>query len=611
VSINNRLVGILKLAREREADLLVMGAFGAQRADVGFGTVATACVRKAAADVLLVRDTQVGAFRTIVAAVDFSETSLRALDRAAQFAAKDGAELHVLHVFSAPWSRFHYRARTPLVEPAQQVEYRNALERRLADVAGRIQAAYPGLRVRTACEDRKGHRSGIVEYAKRVSADLIVLGTRGRTTMRDILLGSTAEKVLAVAMLRPGREARGLRAPLGGRRASVHNPGTPSASAWLRAGGRSRGDLPRRGRAPSPRGPSGRRGRALALPWPPEDHAPEPSCAQAGPRRRRRRDRRARLPARAAGPPPRPATPTPPPWPTRRPPSFPRPLPPPSAPEDVTLSRPDPDRRRPAPRAEGARACGACDGGADSKGPFAGIVVDKDGKPVAGAEVRIVGGWGRGGGVNEAAIPPVTTAGDGKFAFTLERAVASVRVLARARGLAAARPDVEVAPERETRVVMVPAAIVRVTVVEADGTTPVRGAIVRVLCGDRAAAQGDGFVPGGLWWTDKGTTDARGVAELAANGGRAAVTYARGPNGPYGRKDGLLVPPEGLDVKVALVATSTLVLTVKGPDGETLSGGHVLVVSTAGVWEARPTRRAPGASKGSCGGRARRTATLG
>lgn len=261
---------------------------------------------------------------------------------------------------------------------------------------------------------------------------------------------------------------------------------------------------------------------------------------------------------------------------------------PPSAPEDVTLFAPgigNPPPAAPPAAPREPEPAGPVQGGAESKGPFAGIVVDKDGKPVAGAEVRIVGGWGRGGGIDATAIPPVTTAGDGRFAFTLEREVASVRVLARARGFAAARPDVEVAPERETRVVMVPAAMVRVTVVEPDGSTPVRGALVTVLCGDRAAAQDDGFVPGGLGWTDQATTDARGVAELAANGGRAAVTYARGPSGPYGRKDGLLVPPEGLDVKVALVATSTLVLTVKGPDGATLSGVQMLVVSTAGVWE--------------------------
>jgi hypothetical protein len=35
-----------------------------------------------------------------------------------------------------------------------------------------------------------------VQYAQGVGADLIVLGTRGRTNLRDLLLGSTAEKVL-------------------------------------------------------------------------------------------------------------------------------------------------------------------------------------------------------------------------------------------------------------------------------------------------------------------------------------------------------------------------------------------------------------------------------
>ncbi len=267
---------------------------------------------------------------------------------------------------------------------------------------------------------------------------------------------------------------------------------------------------------------------------------------------------------------------------------------PPTAPEDVTLFAPGigtaPPASAPAPAKEPEPA-GPVEGGAETKGPFAGIVVDREGKPVAGAEVRIVGGWAfgpmrpDGGGIDEAVIPKVTTAGDGRFTFTLERKVASVRVLARARGFAAARPDVELAPERETRVVMVPAAVVRVTVVEPDGATPVRGAIVRVLCGDRAAPRGN--ATGALGWTDEATTDARGVAEVSANGGPAAVIFARGGSGPWGRKDGLLVPPEGLEVKVALAATSTLVLTVNGPDGRALSGVRVLVVGGGGIWEGR------------------------
>lgn len=196
VSINNRLVGILNHAREHNADLLVMGAFGDRSPDVGFGTVATACVRKSMTDVLLVRDTQVGPFKCVVAAVDFSETSARALARAAMFAAQDGAELHMLHVFAAPWHRLNYRTPEPMAPAHIQKQYSDALERRLADFAAPVAEAHKGLRIRPICYDHAGHRSGIVEYAKSVSADLIALGTRGRTNLRDILLGSTAEKAL-------------------------------------------------------------------------------------------------------------------------------------------------------------------------------------------------------------------------------------------------------------------------------------------------------------------------------------------------------------------------------------------------------------------------------
>lgn len=200
VSINNRLVGILRAAREHHADLLVLGAAGDHQADVGIGSVARSCVRKSMTDVLVVRDSRPSTpgspFRCVVAAVDFSETSLRALRRAAQYASRDAAELHVLHVFSAPWHGVHYRSPSPLAQPHQQKQYRESLQRRLQDFAAPVLGSHPGLRSSLAVFDHSGHRSGIVEYACSVSADLIVLGTRGRTNLRDVLLGSTAEKAL-------------------------------------------------------------------------------------------------------------------------------------------------------------------------------------------------------------------------------------------------------------------------------------------------------------------------------------------------------------------------------------------------------------------------------
>jgi len=200
VSINNRIVGILRAVRDHKADLLVLGAAGEHAADVGVGSVARACVRKSMTDVLVVRDSRPAApaapFRCIVAAVDFSANSLRALQRAADYASRDGAMLHVLHVFSAPWHGVHYRSPTPLAQPHQQQQYRDTLQRRLQDFAAPVLDSHPGLRSTIQVFDHAGHRSGIVEYACAVHADLIALGTRGRTNLRDVLLGSTAEKAL-------------------------------------------------------------------------------------------------------------------------------------------------------------------------------------------------------------------------------------------------------------------------------------------------------------------------------------------------------------------------------------------------------------------------------
>jgi len=203
VAINNRIVGIQSRARVDKADLIVLGAYGDRSPDLGVGSVATACVRKSACDVLLVRETRAKAgapaepFRTVVAAVDFSPTSLRALERAAGIAAADGAALHVLHVFSAPWQRLHYRAPTPETAPSFKKQYLDALSGRLAEFAKPVLALHPGVAATLAVHEHPGHRSGIVDYATGVSADLIALGTRGRTNVRDILLGSTAERALA------------------------------------------------------------------------------------------------------------------------------------------------------------------------------------------------------------------------------------------------------------------------------------------------------------------------------------------------------------------------------------------------------------------------------
>jgi nucleotide-binding universal stress UspA family protein len=196
VEIDEPVAAILRLVRERSADLLVLGTHGTSPPDRGAGALATACVRKARASVLLVREAQLGPFRSVVACVDFSDTARKALEQAARMAAHDGAVLHVLHIFDAPWHRLHYRAPTPQASADYQKQYRDALRRRLQAFCEPVVPEAARLSARYEMFDYKGHGAGITEFVKQIAADLVVLGTRGRTNLRDILLGSTAERVM-------------------------------------------------------------------------------------------------------------------------------------------------------------------------------------------------------------------------------------------------------------------------------------------------------------------------------------------------------------------------------------------------------------------------------
>jgi len=196
VAVDHRVRGIVRLARERGASLLVLGAHGERVRGEGVGTTAASCVRRSTVDVLLVRDGHEGPFRRVVACVDFSEHSLAALARAGELAGRDGAELRVLHVFQAPWHRLHYRAPTPEVDPHFQRQYRDALERRLRGVVE--VAVGPSVAASAAYEvmDHREDRNAIVEYVSGSGADLVALGSHGRTDVLDVFLGTTAEAVL-------------------------------------------------------------------------------------------------------------------------------------------------------------------------------------------------------------------------------------------------------------------------------------------------------------------------------------------------------------------------------------------------------------------------------
>jgi nucleotide-binding universal stress UspA family protein len=139
-------------------------------------------------------------FAKIVAATDFSEDSNLALSFAEELARKFSAEIIVLHV-DQPLAPVMM---TPELGPAMDVgamsrigeEQRLLAQRELDKIVGRLRDG--GLKVRSLLRVGSPFLE-ILHTAQGEGADLIVLGTHGRTGLAHVLMGSVAERVVQKA----------------------------------------------------------------------------------------------------------------------------------------------------------------------------------------------------------------------------------------------------------------------------------------------------------------------------------------------------------------------------------------------------------------------------
>jgi nucleotide-binding universal stress UspA family protein len=126
----------------------------------------------------------------ILAATDFSETAAAALDWALELARQQGARVELIHAVTVPPSIPGY---TPYSEAGFLDDVFQAAEARLAHAA----AAGAGQGVALSTFLQPGTPSqAILDRAETISPLAIVLGTRGLTGLRHLLLGSTAQRVV-------------------------------------------------------------------------------------------------------------------------------------------------------------------------------------------------------------------------------------------------------------------------------------------------------------------------------------------------------------------------------------------------------------------------------
>jgi nucleotide-binding universal stress UspA family protein len=165
---------------------------GAGLAVLGPGHVAERVARYAPCAILVARPSTSG---SVVGATDFSDPSLPAIAIAAAEAARRGRPLRVLHCveFSEPVLLGSSTVAIGVL-PAFPGELVETLEReardRLQDALRRANAKGDGIVARGT------PAQAILEAANATPTELIVIGTRGRSDLGRLLLGSVAETVL-------------------------------------------------------------------------------------------------------------------------------------------------------------------------------------------------------------------------------------------------------------------------------------------------------------------------------------------------------------------------------------------------------------------------------
>jgi nucleotide-binding universal stress UspA family protein len=191
------VVSIAEAIRAHRGDLVVMGTHGRRGIQRAFlGSVAERALRTLDTPVLAVREdveTAAQPIAKIALAVDFSPHSDRAVEMAEALAARLSASIDLVHVLYVPLDYDPF----PGVLPASRDELERVMTAQASERLEKIRErlAQRGIRVQVHLD--RGHPdAAIVGLARRAGSQLIVMGTRGRTGLAHVLLGSVAERTL-------------------------------------------------------------------------------------------------------------------------------------------------------------------------------------------------------------------------------------------------------------------------------------------------------------------------------------------------------------------------------------------------------------------------------
>lgn len=194
VLLGEPFVALSRAAHASAHDLVLSGNRGHTPLEQVFlGSTTKRLIRKCPSSVWGVKAEHVGPPSIVLATTDFSDVSFKSVNHALWIAQRAGAEFHLLHVIDSSDVPPDIVANIP-----EGSSLRNEIN---TEAKSRLDDFVATLPVEP--EKVRRHLSWgmpwkeVSRLAKHIQADLVALGTVGRSGIRGVVLGNTAERVLA------------------------------------------------------------------------------------------------------------------------------------------------------------------------------------------------------------------------------------------------------------------------------------------------------------------------------------------------------------------------------------------------------------------------------
>jgi nucleotide-binding universal stress UspA family protein len=139
-----------------------------------------------------------GRFSTILVGIDGSESSIDAADYAIEMAKKDGAQIIALTVNRIPLSSYGLATPQEEVKQSKDNEEMQEFKEWLDKISQNAKQNSVQLK-KEIINSQMSVEAAIVEYAESEGVDLIVVGTRGNSGIKNMLIGSIASGVVKYA----------------------------------------------------------------------------------------------------------------------------------------------------------------------------------------------------------------------------------------------------------------------------------------------------------------------------------------------------------------------------------------------------------------------------